>query len=100
MEAVVKALENAPIEKAFVSAKNIHTQTVMEAILAVKSNDISSVLSNLSNDQLDILMKYIYKGLSIPESFNSASLLSWHEKTLELAGLGSIVRVMTDRKTV
>lgn len=27
-------------------------------------------------------------------------LLSWHEKLVEIAGLGSIVRVMTDRRTV
>ncbi|KAL2014312.1 hypothetical protein VTN00DRAFT_1837 [Thermoascus crustaceus] len=27
-------------------------------------------------------------------------LLSWHEKLVEVAGLGSIVRVMTDRRTV
>ena len=26
-------------------------------------------------------------------------LLSWHEKLVEIAGLGSIVRVMTDRRT-
>lgn len=27
-------------------------------------------------------------------------LLSWHEKLVELTGTGSIVRVMTDRRTV
>lgn len=27
-------------------------------------------------------------------------LLSWHEKLVELTGYGSIVRVMTDRRTV
>ena len=27
-------------------------------------------------------------------------LLSWHEKVVEIAGQGSIVRVMTDRRTV
>jgi actin related protein 2/3 complex subunit 5 len=27
-------------------------------------------------------------------------LLSWHEKLVEITGLGSIVRVMTDRRTV
>lgn len=27
-------------------------------------------------------------------------LLSWHEKVVEIAGAGCIVRVMTDRRTV
>lgn len=27
-------------------------------------------------------------------------LLSWHEKLVEVVGIGSIVRVMTDRRTV
>ena len=27
-------------------------------------------------------------------------LLSWHEKLVEIAGKGSIVRVMTDRRTI
>ena len=27
-------------------------------------------------------------------------LLSWHEKLVEIAGVGCIVRVMTDRRTV
>ena len=27
-------------------------------------------------------------------------LLSWHEKVVEIAGLGTIVRAMTDRRTV
>lgn len=27
-------------------------------------------------------------------------LLSWHEKLVEIAGAGSIIRVMTDRRTV
>lgn len=27
-------------------------------------------------------------------------LLSWHEKVVEIAGLGSVVRVMSDRRTV
>lgn len=27
-------------------------------------------------------------------------LLSWHEKVIEIAGQGAIIRVMTDRRTV
>jgi actin related protein 2/3 complex subunit 5 len=35
-----------------------------------------------------------------PSLYNSAILLTWHEKILEIAGVGGIVRVLTDTKTV
>ena len=81
-------------------AKDRNTQTVMEALLSVRSNDMSNIVKSLSSEDLDVLMKYVYKGMAFPEVFNAATLLSWHEKTLEIGGLGSIVRVMTDQRTV
>ncbi|PYH41365.1 actin-related protein 2/3 complex subunit 5 family protein [Aspergillus saccharolyticus JOP 1030-1] len=77
----------------------------------------------------DCLMKYLYKGMASPVSNQTprksvspqntgfsqiqgrnlgeggggqqmSVLLSWHEKLVELVGTGSIVRVMTDRRTV
>lgn len=82
---------------------------------------------------LDVLMKYIYKGMAaaappVPRSAASASvtpqatgfsqaggrpgganesvgaamsvLLSWHEKVVDVAGLGSVGRTMTDWRRV
>lgn len=78
---------------------------------------------------IDCLMKYIYKGMAgVPTPGGSGTispqptggfsqvgrragagegsgqamsvLLSWHEKVVEIAGLGTISRVMTDRRTV
>ena len=83
-------------------------------------------------ETLDVLMKYLYKGMSAPPSAPGSAggsrsltpqatgfsqiggrvgggegggqamsvLLSWHEKLVEVAGMGCIVRVMTDRRTV
>jgi len=80
-------------------------------------------------EALDTLMKFIYKGMSQTSSPSSKAvspqatgfsqiqaralgggaeggghgmsvLLSWHEKVVEIAGLGCIMRVMTDRRTV
>jgi len=76
----------------------------------------------------DTLMKYLYKGMAQTPSAHPAAklatpqqtgfsqvsnrgtgegqghamsvLLSWHEKLVEIAGAGSIVRVMSDRRTV
>ncbi|KAJ4304716.1 hypothetical protein N0V90_000243 [Kalmusia sp. IMI 367209] len=78
-------------------------------------------------EALDVLMKYIYKGMAQTTAASTSRsitpqatgfsqihsrgggegggqamsvLLSWHEKLVEIAGPGSIVRVMTDRRTV
>jgi len=92
---------------------------------------LSRIYASASGPEtLDVLMKYLYKGMSqSPSSSSSASsraltpqatgfsqigsrgggegggqamsvLLSWHEKVVEIAGAGCIVRVMTDRRTV
>ncbi|CAL00635.1 actin-related protein 2/3 complex subunit 5 [Aspergillus awamori] len=82
------------------------------------------------SERADCLMKYLYKGMAAPTPSNAAQsprmspqstgfsqiqarnlgeggggqqmsvLLNWHEKLVEVAGTGSIVRVMTDRRTV
>ncbi|KAL8692386.1 MAG: hypothetical protein Q9218_002576 [Villophora microphyllina] len=80
-------------------------------------------------EALDVLMKYLYKSMAHSSRPSSASLnrsaspqsgfsqiqqrgggegggqamsvlLSWHEKLVEIAGPGSIVRIMSDRRLV
>jgi actin related protein 2/3 complex subunit 5 len=77
-----------------------NTTIVMEVLNSIKASDIPSLVESLDAEQQDVLMKYIYRGMSLPGSYNSGVLLNWHEKLTEVAGLGSIVRVFTDRKTV
>ncbi|KNC95866.1 uncharacterized protein SPPG_08730 [Spizellomyces punctatus DAOM BR117] len=98
--AVAKALENPPAGRALQTVKDRNTATVMEALAAARSTDIINIVKGLSTQQMDILMKYIYRGMGSPELYNSAILLTWHEKATEVGGLGGIVRALTDRKTV
>jgi len=85
--------------------------------------------SDGGSEVLDTLMKYLYKGMAqttpsasksglSPQTTGFAQmggrsfgggegggqmmsvLLSWHEKVVEIAGTGSVVRVMTDRRVV
>ncbi|KAJ3139192.1 Actin- protein 2/3 complex subunit 5 [Geranomyces variabilis] len=98
--AVIKALENPPAGREVTAVKDKNTATVMSALAAARSTDILSIVKSLDSKQTDVLMKYIYRGMASPELYNSAVLLAWHEKTVEVAGLGSIVRVLTDRRTV
>jgi actin related protein 2/3 complex, subunit 5 len=55
-------------------------QIVMEALSAPKSSDIPAILRQLHPQQVDTLMKFIYRGMASPNLFNSALLLAWHEK--------------------
>lgn len=127
------ALENVPYGGDS-GAKEVHLATVVEILQSIKQSDMSPLLNRIYGSEggielLDVLMKYLYKGMSRNSQSSSASnrslspqptgfsqiqsrgggegggqamsvLLSWHEKLVEIAGPGSIVRVMTDRRTV
>ncbi|KAI5212723.1 Arp2/3 complex 16 kDa subunit ARPC5 [Aureobasidium subglaciale] len=84
--------------------------------------------SDGGSELCDVLMKYLYKGMASGASTSNPSknvtpqatgfsqvqprntaegqggnmgvFLTWHEKVIEVAGPGSIVRVMSDRRTV
>jgi actin related protein 2/3 complex, subunit 5 len=84
---------------------------VMEVVVgqvlgAIKSGDVATVLKELNSGQVDVLTKYLYRGMSSPSQFPAGVLLVWyrlltrHEKIVEMCGYGSIIRCMTDRKTV
>ncbi|KAI9843765.1 MAG: hypothetical protein M1837_006126 [Sclerophora amabilis] len=139
------ALENAPYggdekgkadEFIFLGAmQEVHLATVMEVLQSIKQSEMSPMLTRIYQSEggtelLDVLMKYLYKGMSHSSQPSSASasksispqptgfsqmhsrsggegggaamsvLLSWHEKLVEIAGPGSIIRVMTDRRIV
>ncbi|CAO3622575.1 unnamed protein product [Cunninghamella blakesleeana] len=98
--ALTKALENPPYGRNVDSAKFLSTQTVGDVLNAFRATDIPDIIKTLSNDQRDTLMKYIYAGMAKPESFNASVLLTWHEKLTEVTGTGSIVRVLTDKRTL
>ncbi|KAL8870262.1 MAG: hypothetical protein Q9174_003657 [Haloplaca sp. 1 TL-2023] len=127
------ALENPPYG-GDAAAKEVHLATVVEILQSIKQSEMSPMLNRIYDSDggvevLDVLMKYLYKGMSHTSKPSSAStrsaspqisgfsqiqqrgggegggqamsvLLSWHEKLVEIAGPGSIVRVMSDRRTV
>ncbi|KAI9838020.1 MAG: hypothetical protein M1819_006174 [Sarea resinae] len=129
------ALENAPYGGDD-RAKEVYLATVIEILQSIKQSDMSPILRRLyesegGTEALDVLMKYLYKGMAHSSQVSNSSgksispqttggfsqihsrvgggegggqamsvLLSWHEKLVEIAGPGSIVRVMTDRRTV
>ncbi|KAF2476822.1 Arp2/3 complex 16 kDa subunit ARPC5 [Lindgomyces ingoldianus] len=125
------ALENPPYG-ADERGKDVHLATVIEILQSIRQSDMSPMLGRIykspgGTEALDVLMKYIYKGMSQTNAASTTRnitpqatgfsqihsrgggegggqamsvLLSWHEKVVEIAGPGCIVRVMTDRRTV
>lgn len=73
---------------------------LLRVLSQYKSNDVEGTVKQLSPEELDILLKFIYKGFSEPSDSSCGSLLSWHEKVVSVGGVGSIMRVLTDRKSV
>lgn len=83
--------------------KTLNLQTVLEVLATIRSSAITSTVQALSPEQRDTLIKYIYKGMGSPLGQghgNGGILLTWFEKTVEVTGQGSIIRYMSDRRTV
>jgi actin related protein 2/3 complex subunit 5 len=54
-------------------------ETVLSVLKAFRTNEIDSAVSELSDTDVDVLMKYLYKGFSNSPD-KAAALLLWHEK--------------------
>lgn len=80
------------------SLKELSLKIILEVLVAFKSSEIPNGLSVLDSTQIELLLKYVYKGFEV--SSNSSSLLLWHEKLLLESGVGGILKVITDMKTV
>ena len=71
---------------------------MVSVLTAIKEADMKKNVDGLSPDELDVLMKYVYKGLEDGE--NSTALLRWHAAVAEKGGLGCIVRALAERRTI
>ena len=79
-----------------------HTQdknaAVVDKVLSsIGESDIAAVIKDLDTDACDVLMKYVYRSMATNPL---PVLLKIHASLLVKAGLGSVIRVMADRKSV
>ncbi|KAK7173184.1 hypothetical protein R3I93_003107 [Phoxinus phoxinus] len=100
MAALHIALRNPPINSKNPAIKERAQNVVLKVLTSFRGSDIEPAVKSLDKNGVDLLMKYIYKGFERPVENSSAILLQWHEKAFAIGGLGSIVRVLTARKTV
>ncbi|XP_005100195.1 actin-related protein 2/3 complex subunit 5-A [Aplysia californica] len=98
-DALLLVLNNAPISCKNQAVKDRAANLVVRVLTSFKG-DIDQCVKSLDSKNVDTLMKYIYRGFEMPSENSSAVLLTWHQKAFAAGGLGSIMRVMTDRKRV
>lgn len=71
----------------------------MEACLSQISDiEMGGVIETLNDEACDTFMKYIYYFME--NNFNCGSMLKAHALLSAKSGMGSIVRTLTDRKSV
>lgn len=100
VDALKLVLASSPIGSKNQHLKDASLSLVLRVLMSFKNSQIEDAVKQLTNETRDILMKYIYRGFEKPNEGSSAQLLVWHEKVFALSGVGSIVRVLTDKKTV
>ncbi|CAI4039699.1 hypothetical protein SMKI_09G1070 [Saccharomyces mikatae IFO 1815] len=97
----VQLLTTDPPYSADTATKEQYFGSVLEALTQVRQADIGNVIKTLSDSQKDVLVKYLYKGMSVPQGQKQGGiLLAWLEKVTQVSGVTPIVHYISDRRTV
>lgn len=97
-EALRKVLGSAPLSSKNIQLKENALNLTLKVLLAIKVSQIEEVVQSLKIEEVDVLMKYVYRGFEKCVEGSSGHLLVWHEKAYAVGGLGCIVRVLSDSK--
>ncbi|XP_066260640.1 actin-related protein 2/3 complex subunit 5-C [Euwallacea similis] len=98
IDALKVVLINAPLGSKNQQIKENALNLTLRVLLSIKPSQIEEAVNSLEEEQLDILMKYVYKGFENPSEGSSGHLLVWHEKVYNVGGVGCIVRVLSDTR--
>ena len=98
MEALKLFLAGSPVGIKDPDTKNKSRDLAQRILLAVKKEEMEPAVSKMDKDTLDVLMKFIYAGFERPVEGSSGHLLVWHDKVFSASGLGSVVRVLSDKR--
>ncbi|GMG39275.1 unnamed protein product [Ambrosiozyma monospora] len=79
------------------SVKKQYLLGVLEVLNNIKQTEINGVIKQLSLDEIDVLIKFVYSLMALKEGQKSGGvLLGWFDKTIEAVGEGPIVRYLSD----
>jgi len=92
-EALREAARLAPVEEEELRKQQVKA-VVMVASQLKTEKAIAESISELSADEEDNLMKFVYIGLSMKDASVSLPLFKVHEALTKKAGLGCIVRAV------
>mmetsp|Transcript_17122 Transcript_17122/g.26511 ORF Transcript_17122/g.26511 Transcript_17122/m.26511 type:complete len:129 (-) Transcript_17122:52-438(-) len=96
--AVKASLADPPFSASTDETKKMSAGVVVKALSLVPEKETASVIDGLSPGEQDVLMKYIYRGMENGESCNQ--LLRWHAVLTEKAGMGCIMRALSEKQRV
>ncbi|SCU80001.1 LAFA_0B06942g1_1 [Lachancea sp. 'fantastica'] len=97
----LQLVTNDPPYSADETTKSRYFEAVLSALTQVRQAEIANLVKQLSPAQTDVLIKYLYKGMSVPEGQKQGGiLLSWFEKVTQDTGVAPVVRYLSDRRTV
>lgn len=78
--------------------QDANAETVEKVLTSFTDAELGPAIESLDMESADNLMKYVYRFMS--KNSNQALMLKIHAMLSDKAGAGSIVRAITDRKTV
>ncbi|AET39385.1 Arc15p Ecym_4322 [Eremothecium cymbalariae DBVPG len=100
----VRGVKLATIDPPYGSDNDTKLQyflAVLELLTQVRQADIAGVVQQLDQSQQEVLIKYLYKGMSLAEGQKQGGvLLSWFEKVTQKSGVNPISRFLSDRRTI
>lgn len=67
------------MSKCLFSLQDLAFQQVVRVLMSFKASSCEEAVKTLNDDEVDFLMKYIYRAFESP-SDNNVLLLTWHEK--------------------
>mmetsp|Transcript_10015 Transcript_10015/g.36621 ORF Transcript_10015/g.36621 Transcript_10015/m.36621 type:complete len:132 (-) Transcript_10015:1681-2076(-) len=95
-EALRTVLQDPPFsEQLSNDCRAANYEVVMRVLLGIRDQDVSGALAGLGEEECDVLMQYLYRGLASGSREVCSAMFKWHEPLVQRAGAGCILRSMT-----